>query len=320
MFCSPKAFFAFFLILTSCANEQRPIIGIANPPKQVSLFAAATISTDLYERDMAISPEGNEIIYTLGNHKQTVRSLVQIKRKGSAWGEKQILSFSGKYQDIEPFISVDGNKLYFASNRPIQGDSSRSDYNIWISEKKNGNWQDPIPLDTLINTLQDEFYPSASANGNLYFTATRENGIGLEDIFVSYMEKGGYQTPVVLDSAINTSVYEFNAYVGPDEDLLIFSSYGRDDDFGGGDLYYSKKDENGKWSRAQNMGNIVNSDKLDYCPFIDFPRNTFYFTSERLSISNKRIRTVSELKNEATQVLNGFGNIYYVDLKSLELK
>lgn len=308
-----------FFFSNSCKTENNTMFDPELNPEQLEVFGQDYISTPLQERDIAISSDGNQLIYTLGNYKQTIRSLVSIKKTGDKWGDKEILPFSGKFNDIEPFFTVDGTKLFFASNRPMDEDSARSDYNIWYVEQENGKWNAPIALDTVVNSTGDEFYPSVSANGNLYFTATRENGIGREDIFVSTFLKENYSVPIPLDSAINTKTYEFNAYISPDEDLLVFSSYGRVDGLGGGDLYYSRKDKTGKWGKAENLGEIVNSDKLDYCPFIDFPRNNFYFTSDRAKDPEDRIKTVPELTNEANKVLNGMGNIYRINMDKLNL-
>ena len=310
---------ALIFLSNSCKTENNTMFDPELNPEQLEVFGQDYISTPLHERDITISSDGNQLVYTLGNYKQTVRSLVSIKKTGDKWGDKEILPFSGKYNDIEPFFTVDGTKLFFASNRPMGEDSTRSDYNIWYVEQENGKWKTPIALDSIVNSPGDEFFPSVSSNGNLYFTATRENGIGREDIFVSTFSKDKYDVAVPLDSAINTKAYEFNAYISPDEDLLVFSSYGRADGLGGGDLYYSKKDKTGQWGKAQNLGEVVNSDKLDYCPFIDFPRNNFYFTSDRAKAPGERIKTVPELTNEANKVLNGMGNIYRIKLDELNL-
>lgn len=216
-------------------------------------------------------------------------------------------------QDIEPFFANEGQRLFFASNRPLQKDSAAADYNIWYSDREGEAWSEPIPLDENINTAGDEFYPSVAKNGNLYFTATKEEGIGREDIYIARFVGGKYQRAVVLDSTINSLYYEFNAYVSPDEDLLIFSSYGRPDDLGGGDLYIARKNTDGTWLPAKNMGPSINSEKLDYCPFVDISRNNFYFTSERMTMSDTlRVRNVNTLQEMANTSGNGMGDIYRV--------
>jgi len=309
--------FVSTVVLLSCnqTNENRIDIDLLYSPETPELFSEHRISTHLYERDMAIAPNGRELIYTLSTYDQQIRGLVCVKYNGIGWGESMLLPFSGRYQDIEPFYSPDGNSLFFASNRPIYGDSLRKDYNIWHSERTGEGWSEPTPLDSLINTRNDEFYPAVSSNGTLYFTATREDGIGREDIFKSSFHSGNYNAPVALDSTINSAVYEFNAYVDPSETLLIFSSYGREDGLGGGDLYISRKMDDGRWSEAQNMGPEINSEYLDYCPFVDLKRGNLYFTSERVSKDKVDIITPADIEKAALNTLNGMGNIYRIGLK-----
>jgi len=303
-------FFAF--LFTQCSPEKRNTINLQSRPDSIEIFAPGIIATNLYERDMAISPDGTEMIYTLGDYRQLRRCLVFIKKSGNSWGNKEILNFSGLYDDIEPCFSADGNKLYFVSNRPVDRDSSRTDYNIWVVERTNNGWTDPAALPANINTKGDEFYPSVSSNRNIYFTSVRDNGIGSEDIFISRYINGNYADPEPLDSSVNSGTYEFNAYVTPDERLIVFTSYGRQDDMGGGDLYYSIKDHTGTWMPAVNMGVIVNSDKLDFCPFIDMPRGNFYFTSDRTVSGKTRLQSVHDLEEFANQLSNGCGNIYRI--------
>ncbi len=306
-------------LMIQCHSDKKGTIVLDYNPGALEVFAPGFVSTGLYERDIAISPDGNEIIYTLGDFKQTTRCLVAIKKKGDTWGKKEILAFSGQYNDIEPFFSPEGKKLYFASDRPVSDDTGRKDYNIWVSERTTLGWGEPVSLQSNINTQHDEFFPSIATNNNLYFTSARENGIGTEDIYMSRYANGEYLEPVPLDTNVNSATYEFNAYVNPEENLIIFSSYGRKDDMGGGDLYLSKKDEQGNWSPSVNMGPEVNSNKLDYCPFVDFSRGNFYFTSDRLSKPGKKMESVDELEHFANGILNGMGNIYRIDLDRLKL-
>ena len=309
------------ILLFACQSQKNKSVtpDLNQVPDKLELFAKGVISTPLYERDIAISPDGNEIIFTLNDYQQIHRCLVSIKKTEDGWGKQEIVSFSGRFHDIEPFFSVDGKKLYFASDRPIFGDSTRHDYNIWVSERVGNRWEEPLALPATINTSKDEFYPSLSRNNNLYFTATRENGIGTEDIFLSRYSDGQYLVPEPLDSTVNSSTYEYNAYVSPDENIIVFGSYGREDDMGGGDMYISRKDEHGNWMPAKNMGTPINSSALDYCPFIDFSRGNFYFTSNRYPSSLKPLDSVEDIETFADGVLNGMGNIYRIGWEQLGL-
>ena len=110
------------------------------------------------------------------------------KKVKEKWSEPKLVPFTSKHRDIEPFLSSDGLKLYFASNRPLHDSISTSkDYDIWYVERKNSNeeWSSPINLGKPVNTSSDEFYPSVAANCNLYFTSEGLDSLGKDDIFCS---------------------------------------------------------------------------------------------------------------------------------------
>ncbi len=309
-----------FLFLFSCNEpvQTNEIPNINEPPGSLEIFGDGIISRQFNERDMAITPEGDEIVFTLGNHNHTQRALVHLVKQMNRWTTPEILSFSGIDNDIEPFFSPDGKRLFFASNRSMN-DTSRNDYNIWVARKTNNGWGSPVALPEIINSSADEFYPAVSANGNVYFTATRINGIGKEDIFRSEFINGEYQIPVSLDSNVNSQTYEFNAFVSPDESLILFSSYGRSDDMGGGDLYLSQKDDSGNWTKARHLGDEINSDKLDYCPFVHFQSQAFYFTSQRTVVPDNGIKSFDNFSGFLAGPGNGMGDIYWIDLAALNL-
>jgi Tol biopolymer transport system component len=151
-----------------------------------------------------------------------------------------------------------------------------------------GGWSEPIHLGPAINSEKDEYYPSVTREGHLYFTSEREGGPGKEDIYRAEYFNGSWLTARPLDTGVNSAYYEFNAYVSPDESLLIFTSYGRSDDTGRGDLYFSKKNTDGSWSPATNL-KAANSTDLDYCPFVSPDGKTLYYTSEKAGKKNGNI-------------------------------
>lgn len=283
------------------------------------LFTDAGINTFMNERDIALSPDGKEIFYSVYLQQSQFHAIIHcIKDAKGRWSEPQIASFSGIYSDMEPAFTPDGKKLFFSSNRPASS-SPKKDYDIWFVEKKGSSWESPQNPGPGINTDADEFFPSIAANGNLYFTAAYENGIGREDIYVAKFSEGKYHKPVVLDTGVNSKLYEFNAYVSPDEKLIVFSSFGRKDDKGKGDLYMSTKDEKGNWAPARNLHSI-NSDKLDYSPFLSFDGKTLFFTSERHSMPTLftgNALTYDRLRSLHQQLENGLGNIYEVSWEAV---
>ncbi|MCI0751748.1 MAG: hypothetical protein L0Y35_07910 [Flammeovirgaceae bacterium] len=307
------ALITLFIFLSVEAMSQQKI-DLSNPPSHATLFAEGFISTSINERDFAISPNGNEIYYTISTPQSSFQTIAVIKKdKNGLWSTPAIAPFAGKFSDLEPAFSADGKKLYFASNRPVQGNKPK-DFDLWVVERNFAGWGEPKNLGSPINTETDEFYPSIARSGNLYFTAQYAGGVGREDIYQAVWINNHYEKPIALDTTVNSSLYEFNAFVDPDEQFILFTSYGRKDDTGRGDLYISEKGKAGKWMPARNLKSI-NSNKLDYCPYVSPDKKLLFFTSERseLPVSFESPTTIDQIKKIAEGTLNGSGNIYWID-------
>lgn len=315
----------FLFILVSCQHPDNQLksdayqIDLTTATDSAELFAGNIISTRLNDRDMSISTDGTEIYYSVTIADNSVMAIVGLTKVGDSWTNPEVVSFSGEYKDIEPFLSPDGNKLFFSSNRPTNEKDSIDDFNIWYTERFESRWKNPVELGVPVNSNHNEFYPAVCENGNLYFTGSLKGSKGAEDIFLSEFREGIYHTPVSLDSSINSKNYEFNAYVSPNEDLIIFSSYGRTDGYGGGDLYFSRRNTDGNWSEARNMGPVINSEKLDYCAFPDTERGIFYFTSNRSTEPVIMHRSLDDIHKIYDRILNGQGNIYRINMAVLNL-
>jgi hypothetical protein len=134
---------------------------------------------------------------------------------------------------------------------------------------------------------------------------------------------GKYAAPVSLPEAINSKGYEFNAFVDPDEEFILFSAYGRADDIGKGDLYISVK-KNGQWQQAINLGKNINSASLDYCPFVTWDKQYLFFTSSRASYKSpfRKRQTLADLRKGLSNAGNGSDDIYWMRFDELltELK
>jgi hypothetical protein len=264
-------------------------------------------------RDIAISKNQDEIYFTIQSPDEQVSKIAFVTKVKNKWSKSQLVSFSSKHRDIEPFLSQDGLRLYFASNQPLNDSISKSkDYDIWYVERKKSKekWSKPINLGLPINSEYDEFYPSIASNGNLYFTSENPKSLGKDDIYVAYWENNQYSEPENISKNINTEGYEFNAFISPDEQFILFTGYGRTDGFGSGDLYVSYKDEEGNWDTAKNLGISVNSKAMDYCPFYDASTKTLYFTSKRNSVTSISFDNIERFINEISKYENGFSRIY----------
>jgi hypothetical protein len=304
----------FVLLTLPLFSAAQVTLDLSAVPDTPALFANGIINTGLNERDMAISPDGKELFYTVLIQPSSFLAIISMKKDAAGkWSKPEVASFSGRYSDLEPAFSADGNKLFFVSNRPVSGDQHK-DYDIWYMEKVNGQWGPPKNAGPAVNTAGNEYYPSVAQNGNLYFTAEYKKGVGREDIYVAKWENGQYTASVALDTAVNSTMWEFNAFVSPDEQFIVFSSNGRKDEKGRGDLYISRKDAQGQWLPAKNVA-ILNSDKIDYCPFVSFDKKILFFTSERHNLASSfagKAVNYLQLHDMRNSILNGGGNIYWI--------
>ena len=313
-----NCYFVFLLFHFGLLAQEQPLIEFKKDFDTPKVFIELPNFKNINLRDIAISPTYDEIFFTLDAPKNAFRTILTTKKVDGAWSAFSIASFSGNFHDIEPAFSPDGTQLFFASKRPIAGDSiPKKDYDIWVATKVNGEWKQPVRLPESINTSQNEFYPSVAQNGTLYFTAERSDGKGKEDIYKSEFKNGTYQTPVSLGSGVNTQTYEYNAYVSPDERFLIFGSYGRKGSVGRGDLYLSFQ-KNGEWQPAIHLSKLINSDQIDYCPFVSFDQKYFFFTSEKTTIQTSyKSLSIEKLQRLVNEGSNGTSKIYYLPFEKL---
>lgn len=264
-------------------------------------------------RDFTMNNNETEAYVSAQSNLEEKSVILRISKENGKWSKVEIASFSGKYRDLEPFLSPDNLKLFFVSNRPLTNEGDVKDIDIWYVERMSlrSNWSQPKNIGAPINTEADEFYPSVAKNGNLYFTSVGHNAMGEDDIFVSEYKNGIYTKPVALKGGVNTKSYEYNSFISPNDDYLIFGGYARKDGLGSGDLYISFKNADNTWSQAKNLGDQINSKFMDFCPFVTNSGTQLYFTSRRSNIDgNKRITSAKNLLNVFNGYQNGFSRIY----------
>ncbi|HKX83865.1 MAG TPA: hypothetical protein VJL58_06585 [Pyrinomonadaceae bacterium] len=303
-----------FIALCLLAVTGVPQANMSKP----QLLAPGIISTPDDEVNAAISPDGGSLYFTKKAVRKNVIVVSQLVK--GKWSIPEVASFSGRFSDIDPYFSSDGKQLFFCSNRPLEGDQPKKDYDIWVVEKTRSGWSEPKNIGTSINTDSDEYYPAIAADGTLYFSAMRPNGKGRFDLFRSQLIDGKYGEPENL-SDLNSPTSEADCYISPDQSFIVFASYGRADGLGDGDLYISFN-KGGSWTMPINLGAGVNSVAREYAPIGSPDGKTLLFTSERgfQDIAHEKPYTYGELQTSMKSVENGQGNIYRIEMSMITKK
>ncbi|MDG1913439.1 MAG: OmpA family protein [Crocinitomix sp.] len=139
----------------------------------------------------------------------------------TTWSEPEFLSpiINSEKDDDSPFLSADGNTLYFSS----KGHNSSGGYDFYKSELVNGEWTYPENLGYPMNSAGDDIYLSFTEDGKKgFFSSNRTGGYGGMDIYtfavdqktvagVTYDKKGDPLTDVIVTLINLTSggeVYE----------------------------------------------------------------------------------------------------------------
>jgi Tol biopolymer transport system component len=253
-----------------------------------TIFAENIISDANEQWRITFTPDGKTAYFAESPafFPITRRATIYVShQEDGGWTQPQVASFSGVYSDMDPFIAPNGERLYFSSIRPING-TTRGDLDIWYVERTPTGWSDPIRAGDEVNSSNDELYPSASADGTLYFASGPlfpQPG-GNYDIYSAARSGDGFLPREALGPAINTapsasdpnlqSAWDFNPEISVDGKTLIFTSLRPG--FGLGDLYVSHN-RAGEWSPAENLGPTVNTASDEYHPTLSRDGQELYF-------------------------------------------
>jgi len=259
--------FSILPLVTSAQIPDGPYLGQKPPGSEPKIFAPGLVSLP-NRRDLKVvfSPDGQEcFIGTVVNHTFT---LLYTKLENGHWLEPMQADFLGTQDKREPFISPDGQKLFFVGYWA----------DIWMSTRISGQWSAPTRLDTPINTGAEEWHPTVTSDGTLYFCSSRNGPAGGYNIYRSRLEENHYKQVEKLDSTINSPQYgAWDPFIAPDQSFMIFSST-RPGGFGSADQYISYLNQRGTWSAPQNLGSAINTSGIEYGSYVSHDGKYYFFS------------------------------------------
>jgi outer membrane protein OmpA-like peptidoglycan-associated protein len=207
----------------------------------------AGINSPDNEGSLTFSSDFNEVFFTRCTGDEDNVSYCRIfysKLAGNEWSLPKPLTFEeGKANYMHPYLSEDGNFLYFASD--VQG--GWGGYDIYVSERNTGGWDTPKLLGRSINTEANDVFPFVQQD-TLYFSSEGHTGMGGLDIFRVYrIGKDAWSAPQNLKPPLNSGQDDFGFVLdtAPSKDTTIhqrgYFSSARPGGKGGDDIYRFEK-------------------------------------------------------------------------------
>jgi outer membrane protein OmpA-like peptidoglycan-associated protein len=194
-------------------------------------------------------------------------------------------------------ISIDNKEIIFcACKQEKQGVRERKNCDLYSvhfdkyrdpdSGKERYKWGEMVNLGPNINAFDEwEAQPSLSADGKTLFYAkqganTKNTSI---DIYYSTRKPDGSWSPgKSVGDVINTDYDDKTPFLHTDSHTLYFTSDtepGMRLGAGGFDIFYSRQDENGKWSKPKNIGNPINTKEDEHGLVVSTDGKMAYFSS-----------------------------------------
>lgn len=192
---------------------------------------------------------------------------------------------SGKYADalihynvylVQPGISEKNKALSL---------KSIEDCKFAVEALKNPVPFSPVNLGDSVNTSDDEYWPSITADGQtLMFTRQQSTGRAMpktqEDFYISHLDEDTWRKAVNAGYPLNTSQNEGAQTISSDGRYMYFTACDKPEGQGKCDIYYSSFDGN-NWSIPLNVGPSVNTRAWESQPSISANGRMLFFTSNR---------------------------------------
>lgn len=196
----------------------------------------SNINSSKHDASIAISASGNKLFtYRSSNKNEGDIYISEIKR--GSWTTPSILNneINSEYWEGSASLTSDEKTLYFTSERP-GGYGGRDIYKAEL--KSNGDWGNVQNLGPSINTKYDEDAPFIHPDGRtLYFSSKGHNSIGGYDIFYTYLDGNEWDSPSNIGYPVNTIEDDRYYVLTADGSRGYYSSAGKDDSYGGHDIY-----------------------------------------------------------------------------------
>ena len=182
-------------------------------------------------------------------------------------------------------ITKDGLTLYFTKNNFKKNKNKKNakdevSLKIYRAKFQNGHWSNVVELPFNSDNYNCAHPVLSSDEKTLYFSSNMPGTFGQSDLYrVSVLENGTFSSPENLGNTINTEGRETFPYLSSTGELY-FASDGHLG-LGGLDVFVSKSNADGTFSKPINLGNPINTAFDDFSYVVNSQTQIGYFSSNR---------------------------------------
>ena len=261
--------------------EPKVVEGISTPQDEYLPILSPDNQVALFTRVVKMEGDRNSVVSSARMKEKFIYSEMDKDGNFSA-GQEMPEPFNVQDNEGGATLTADNNTLFYTV---CKYDNAKHYLNcdIYYSERVNGEWTPIKSVSDKINLPYAwESQPSISADGKtLYFVSDRQGGFGGYDIYRSIKnEKGEWGTPINMGPTINSKGNEKAPFIHPDGRTLYFSSDGWIG-LGGYDIFYSRMNDNGSWSKPKNLGYPINSPDDEVGFFVSTDGSKGFFASNK---------------------------------------
>ncbi len=206
---------------------------------------------------MCFDRENNVMFYSTNNVKdgkkikskkgEVRQKIVMVTKQGEDWSAPVDLPFNNEeYDNVHPALSVDGNTLFFSSNRP----NGIGGMDLYLVRKNGDTWGSPVNLGPDVNTEKNDVFPFIHPEGTLYYASEGKGGLGGLDVFLTKPNsEGTFSSPKNIGKPYNSEADDFG-FIADLEGKNGYFSSNRQGGKGEDDIYSFHTD------------NIIGKDKM----------------------------------------------------------
>ena len=195
-------------------------------------------------------------------------------------------SINSVYDEYAPFLTEDEESIYFTSRRNLSLEGERSILDskyfedVYYSNKRDGDWIRAKRLEgkftTKHNNTNIAVIGMSADKSEIYLYKGKEKS---GDLYVSKIKKGIYRKAKPVKK-INSKYKELSICYSHDSTTLYFVSDHPKSSYGGSDIYFMEKKENGRWGKPRNLGSIINSFQDEISVSLSDNDSVMFFSSK----------------------------------------